>query len=120
MSLIVSMSAPWTASYTPSANLRLTVGMEATFSAVFTGQSNLAMIVPLGNASFSAAFTGSATMRGRLSMSASFGGATPLAQEVAAEVLAGMAASPPPVNVAQVNGYQVTGAGTAGNPWGPV
>jgi len=120
MGLTVGMTAPWTGTYTPTAGLRLTIGMTATYTAVFTGTSNLAMIVPLGSTTFTAAFTGTSDLKGNLTMTAEFGGATPLAQEVAAEVIAGMNAAPPDVNIAKVNGYTVTGAGTSGNPWGPV
>jgi hypothetical protein len=81
MSLIVSMTAPWTGAYTPTAALRLTIGMEAAFTATFTGTSNLAMIVPLGSTTFAAAFTGSADLKGNLSMTAEFGGAEPLSPE---------------------------------------
>lgn len=38
---------------------------------------------------------------------------------VAAAVLSAMNATPPDVNIAQVNGYIVDGAGTSVNPWGP-
>lgn len=92
MSLITSMEASFAGSSDWDASLRLTIGMEATFTATFTGSSNLAMIVPMGNTTFTSGISGAADLKGYLSMSAEFGGAEPLspaglATAVWAEVL---------------------------------
>jgi hypothetical protein len=40
-------------------------------------------------------------------------------QDIASRTLASMNAEPPDVNVKRINGYQIAGAGTEANPWGP-
>jgi len=47
------------------------------------------------------------------------GGSVPSAAQNAAAVLAAMNADPPAVNVEEVNGYPITGTGTAQDPWVP-
>jgi len=49
----------------------------------------------------------------------SLDGTVPSAADNAAAVLEAMAASPPPVDVAQVNGVPVAGSGSDNDPWGP-
>jgi hypothetical protein len=46
-------------------------------------------------------------------------GSGPTAAQIAAATLAAMAAAPPPVNVAKVNNYTISGGGTEIDPWGP-
>lgn len=115
MSLVISMSAPWVGAFTPTASLRLTIGMEATFACVFAANGNMAMIVPMGSASFTAAFTGAATMHGRLSMEASFGGAEPLSPEGLANAVWEAAAADH--NNAGTMGAKLNAAGAASDPW---
>ena len=40
-------------------------------------------------------------------------------EDIAARTLATMNTAPPAVNVMKINGYQIEGAGTEANPWGP-
>lgn len=47
------------------------------------------------------------------------GGTAPSTAEIATEVLAAMNATPPGVNMVQVKGQAIGGAGTEADPWGP-
>ena len=49
----------------------------------------------------------------------SIGGSGPTAAEIAAAVLASLQASPIPVNMTQVRGQAISGAGSEADPWGP-
>jgi hypothetical protein len=40
-------------------------------------------------------------------------------ESIPSTVLSAMNATPPAVNVKKINGYQIAGAGTEANPWGP-
>lgn len=47
------------------------------------------------------------------------GGSGPSAAEIAQALLAAMNAAPPSVNMVQVRGQTITGAGSESDPWGP-
>lgn len=77
MGLVVSMSMSGAVvTMDADANLRLTIGMSASGTLEFSGSCNMAMIVPLGNATGAMSLSGAADLRGNLSMSAEWGGYT--------------------------------------------
>ena len=99
--------------------LSLTIGLDGTASMAFTGGGALSMIVPFEGTGSVANVTGTADLRGILSMA---GGWTPftdlspegLAQAVLAALLAGPAT---PANVVQINSAGVAGTGQSGDMW---
>lgn len=99
--------------------LSLTIGLDGTASMAFTGGGALSMIVPFEGTGSVAGVTGTADLRGILSMA---GGWTPftdlspegLAQAVLAALLAGPAT---PANVVQINSAGVAGTGQSGDMW---
>lgn len=99
--------------------LSLTIGLDGTASMAFTGGGALSMIVPFEGTGSVASVTGTADLRGILSMA---GGWTPftdlspegLAQAVLAALLAGPAT---PANVVQINSAGVAGTGQSGDMW---
>lgn len=70
LSLVIGLHGDATITVTsPDAELRLTIGMDGTATWTLTGDAaNLAMIVPMGEASGSVTLSGSADLRGLLSM----------------------------------------------------
>ena len=99
--------------------LSLTIGLDGTASMAFTGGGALSMIVPFEGTGSVAGVTGTADLRGILSMA---GGWTPftdlspegLARAVHAAFLAGPAT---PANVVQINSAGVAGTGQSGDMW---
>lgn len=68
-----------------------------------------------GVATFSAGISGI----GRIAASLSIG-SRPTAEDIISALYAAAAVNPLPSNIKQVNDYDVDGAGTTGDPWGPV
>lgn len=116
MGLVVSMSVSGAVvTMTADANLRLTIGMSASGTLEFSGSCNMAMIVPLGNATGSMSLTGAADLRGNLTMSAEWGGAEPLSPEGLARAVWSALATD--YNVSGTMGYKLNSASAAGDPW---
>jgi hypothetical protein len=85
-SLIITLSGTGSASFTGDAGLALTIGLGGDGAISITGGAGLSMIVPVEGTGV-LSLTGSADLKGDLSMSGSWGGATPLSPEALADAV---------------------------------
>lgn len=99
--------------------LSLTIGLDGTASMAFTGGGALSMIVPFEGTGSVASVTGTADLRGILSMAGEWTPFTELSPEgLAQAVLAALLAGPAtPANVVQINSAGVAGTGQSGDMW---
>lgn len=99
--------------------LSLTVGLDGTASWLLSGAAALALIVPFEGAGSVAQVTGTADLRGLLSMAGEWTPYTDLSPEnLALAVLAALLTAPAlPCDVKKINGAPVVGTGQNGDMW---
>lgn len=115
LSMVVSMSGTGAFTLTGTGALAMTIKLSGTASVSFTGSGSLAMIVPISGTGSVVTFTGSANLKGRLSLSGSWTPFTALSPEGLASALWGTPAAQ--ANEPGTMGEKLNDAGSASNPW---